>query len=149
MPTAQPPRFADLVAAEEAPLLAEWLLQQRAAPGTRMDLMGASELEEQSRHFLRKDGIARARSARPDAIVLDLGLPDSDGFAVVEQLRGATLTRDIPVLVCTSRALDLAQRAQLAGVSAGMVAKDHLERDLARSVQAALANATTHRPETA
>jgi two-component system KDP operon response regulator KdpE len=37
---------------------------------------------------------------KPDAIVLDLGLPDQDGFAVIGQVRAASL---VPILVLSAR----------------------------------------------
>ncbi|HET9748768.1 MAG TPA: STAS domain-containing protein [Casimicrobiaceae bacterium] len=60
MPSADPPRFSDLVAANEATLLADWMKQQKAARGTRLDLLGESELEDQSRRFLRAFRVALA-----------------------------------------------------------------------------------------
>src|SRR5690242_1137791 len=53
MPSADLPRFSDLIAANEATLLADWTKQQKAGRGTRLDLLGESELEDQSRRFLR------------------------------------------------------------------------------------------------
>ncbi|TDV39802.1 response regulator [Actinophytocola oryzae] len=41
-----------------------------------------------------------AASARPDVVVLDLGLPDMDGSAVIEGLRGWTST---PIIVLSAR----------------------------------------------
>jgi two-component system KDP operon response regulator KdpE len=37
---------------------------------------------------------------RPDAIILDLGLPDQDGFAVIETIRAGALT---PIIVLSAR----------------------------------------------
>jgi two-component system, cell cycle response regulator DivK len=37
----------------------------------------------------------------PDAIVVDVGLPGLDGFAVLERLRGDPATRRIPTVVVT------------------------------------------------
>ena len=39
---------------------------------------------------------------RPDLILLDLGLPDMDGLAVITRLRGDVGTRETPVVVCTA-----------------------------------------------
>lgn len=44
--------------------------------------------------------IALARKERPDAILLDLGLPDGDGFAVIAEIRKAALT---PIVVLSAR----------------------------------------------
>jgi CheY-like chemotaxis protein/HAMP domain-containing protein len=42
-------------------------------------------------------GIEMARQTRPDAIILDIGLPGIDGWAVLEELKNDAVTRDIPV----------------------------------------------------
>lgn len=46
-------------------------------------------------------GVALAQAARPDAIVLDLGLPDMDGVDALKTLRGNGV--DSPVLILTAR----------------------------------------------
>jgi DNA-binding response OmpR family regulator len=45
--------------------------------------------------------LAVATSDRPELIVLDLGLPDRDGYTVLEELRGRGL--QIPVLILSAR----------------------------------------------
>jgi signal transduction histidine kinase len=94
-------------------------------------------------------GIESALALRPDAIVLDLGLPDIDGFALVERLRGAPATRDIPIVVCTSRTLDDVERLHLADVVHAVIAKDEMSRALAASVRAAVARMRLSRSEAA
>lgn len=44
-------------------------------------------------------GMEMARSAVPDVIVLDLGLPDVHGFGVLAALKADPVTRDIPVAI--------------------------------------------------
>ena len=39
----------------------------------------------------------------PDLIVLDLGLPDHDGYEVIERLKSSPATSSIPVIVLTGR----------------------------------------------
>jgi CheY-like chemotaxis protein len=41
----------------------------------------------------------------PDAIVLDLMMPEIDGFDVLEKIRGTRATAKIPVLVLTAKDL--------------------------------------------
>ena len=43
------------------------------------------------------------RKKLPDLIVLDIMLPDMDGFAVCEKLRTATRTKYIPIIFLTQR----------------------------------------------
>lgn len=50
-----------------------------------------------------RDGIQMARAKSPNLILLDLMLPDMDGFSVCKALRTATLTRFIPIIFLTQR----------------------------------------------
>jgi signal transduction histidine kinase len=59
-----------------------------------------------------QDGLRRAR-ARPDAIFLDVVMPDLTGFEVIEQLKADPATRDIPVVVYTALVLGVHDRARL------------------------------------
>lgn len=44
-------------------------------------------------------GLAKARAELPALILLDLRLPDIDGFAICEQLADASATCEIPVII--------------------------------------------------
>ncbi len=48
-----------------------------------------------------------------DMVVLDVGLPEFDGFTVVDQLRASERTCDLPIMIYTGRDLDDAQRERL------------------------------------
>jgi CheY-like chemotaxis protein len=58
-------------------------------------------------------GITLSKQIRPDMIVLDLGLPDMDGSAVVQVLREDNTLRLVPLVVYTVRELDKQQRENL------------------------------------
>ncbi|WP_144631160.1 two-component system response regulator KdpE [Bordetella genomosp. 13] len=45
-------------------------------------------------------GLIEAGTRQPDAVVLDLGLPDADGMTLIRELRGWT---EVPVLVLSAR----------------------------------------------
>ena len=47
--------------------------------------------------------IAMAQKERPHLIILDLGLPAGDGFAVLKNLQQYPALSDIPVIVLTAR----------------------------------------------
>ncbi|MBA7576034.1 Sensor histidine kinase RcsC [subsurface metagenome] len=51
------------------------------------------------------DGIKLARKHCPDLIVLDLMMPDVDGFEVIKRLRRSKKTKDIPILIVTGKEL--------------------------------------------
>jgi two-component system phosphate regulon response regulator PhoB len=50
-----------------------------------------------------QDGLRRAQAQLPDLVVLDLMLPVMEGLEVCRQLRSATRTKEIPVLMLTAR----------------------------------------------
>ena len=60
-----------------------------------------------------KEGLIAVREEVPDAIVLDLMMPEIDGFQVLEEIRSETSTADLPVLVLTAKELTAADRARL------------------------------------
>ena len=51
-----------------------------------------------------KEGLACAAAERPDAILLDLTMPDLDGAATLQQLRTNPATRSVPVVLLTAKA---------------------------------------------
>jgi DNA-binding response OmpR family regulator len=58
------------------------------------------------------------RAERPDLILLDIMLPDVDGWTVAEELAADTATREIPILFLTARSerADMSRGHQLGGV---------------------------------
>ncbi len=60
-------------------------------------------------------GLALIRARRPDLVILDLMLPEVDGFALLDALRADAATQDIPVIVITAKALTPPERERLAG----------------------------------
>ncbi|MCD6384802.1 response regulator [Candidatus Sumerlaeota bacterium] len=48
------------------------------------------------------DGLALAEEERPDLIILDLLMPEMDGFEVLEQLKANEVTGEIPVIVVSA-----------------------------------------------
>jgi CheY-like chemotaxis protein len=61
------------------------------------------------------EALARLDETRPDAIVLDLMMPEMDGFEFLVELRSRDECRDIPVLVVTAKDLTAEERARLNG----------------------------------
>ncbi len=69
------------------------------------------------------EAISAAREERPDLIVLDLMMPEVDGFDVVRALHEHPETACIPILVVTAKQLTVEDRAQLDGRVATIVQK--------------------------
>jgi CheY-like chemotaxis protein len=83
------------------------------------------------------DGLRLARSWQPDAVLLDLCLPDIDGYDVIDHLRADPVTADIPVIVCTSSILAADQRRRLNHartiLSKGNLTRETMQRALGDS----------------
>ena len=56
-----------------------------------------------------KEALDMLKTVRPDLILLDLMMPELDGFAVLDELRSWEATRDIPVIILTARTLSEAE----------------------------------------
>ncbi len=96
--------------------------------------------EETSRYLLRRliagaecavleaaggiEGLRLAREERPDAILLDLMMPDASGLDVLDQLKADPITRPIPVIVITSKMLSDEDRRRLATKATAVLSKD-------------------------
>ncbi|BBB63979.1 hypothetical protein UNDKW_5706 [Undibacterium sp. KW1] len=62
-----------------------------------------------------QDGINMARQYKPDLIVLDLMMPEINGFDVVEALKSDTVTASIPIIVLTAKQITADDRIRLNG----------------------------------
>jgi signal transduction histidine kinase/DNA-binding response OmpR family regulator len=67
--------------------------------------------------------LAWLEQERPDAIVLDLVMPEMDGFEFVDQLRRRPEWHDIPVVVVTAMDLSEAERRRLNGAVERVIQK--------------------------
>ena len=90
-----------------------------------------------------REGLQRAVADRPSVIFLDLSMPDLSGFEVLERLKTEPQTKDIPVVIYTSRALGEGEQQSLSGRTVAVLSKGTGEtREAAvRAVRAALARA--------
>jgi CheY-like chemotaxis protein/anti-sigma regulatory factor (Ser/Thr protein kinase) len=59
------------------------------------------------------EGVGLVRQRRPRVVLLDLLMPDMDGFAVVEMLRADAATADVPIVVLTHKEMTRAERDRL------------------------------------
>jgi signal transduction histidine kinase/CheY-like chemotaxis protein len=66
----------------------------------------AENLKETGSEFLRAmdgdEGLKLAREARPDVILLDIRMPNKDGWEVLHDLKANTITAGIPVVIMSS-----------------------------------------------
>jgi two-component system cell cycle response regulator DivK len=72
------------------------LLIQRAVEGRGYGFLQAADGES---------GVRAALTSRPDIILLDINLPDIDGYEVVKRIRAHPALQHLPVIAITAKAL--------------------------------------------
>ena len=84
-----------------------------------------------------RTGIDAATTDPPDLIMLDLGLPDIDGWTVLDELRSNEATSQVPVLVSTGwEGSEISIRAHSRG--AEVLPKPYAASDLRAAIGAML-----------
>jgi threonine synthase len=86
-----------------------------------------------------REAIEMAKREIPDLIILDLMMPETDGFAVLDSLKQDSQTADIPVIVVTAKELTSDEKNRLKGrVHTLMQKGEFMGDDLADEVKALL-----------
>ncbi len=106
------PRTARLLLVDDDPAIHEFLESELGQLGYSVEhaMSGA-------------EGLDRAIRARPDALVLDLMMPDVTGFEVAAALKARADTAHVPIIVLTAKDLSEDERSRLQGKIAAMVQK--------------------------
>ncbi len=110
------------------------------------DLRLVQKMVEESGHFHcflaegGKQGWERILSKRPDAIILDLFMPELDGFELLQKLRKEADLSTIPVIVLSGMDLNAEQHQRLSDFGQQMLTKGLLrEHELLNTLEAMLA----------
>jgi two-component system response regulator VicR len=87
------------------------------------------------------EGLELIRKKSPNLVLLDLMMPDMDGWEVYQQMKSQEKTRDIPVIVVTAKAqsIDKVLGLHIAKVD-DYIAKPFSPQDLLNSVEKVLKN---------
>jgi DNA-binding response OmpR family regulator len=94
-----------ILVAEDDPEMRELVRVQLTAAGYEIIVVRNGE-----------EALSRIRTFRPDAVVLDINLPDIDGYGVLEGIRATPDTAGLPILILSGRhAEDDVRRAILLG----------------------------------
>jgi CheY-like chemotaxis protein len=82
---------------------------------------------------------------RPGAIILDLFMPDLNGFTILERLRTSAELRDLPVIVVSGAELNAEQKKQMEALGKTMLQKGILnETELFATLDKALKRLESH-----
>ena len=118
------------------------------SPGLVLVVEDEAAIADIARLYLERDGfevevvttgeeaLSRVRARRPDAVVLDIGLPGIDGIEVVRRLRGAG--DDVAVLVVTARDDEVDRVLGLEMGADDYITKPFSPRELVARVRAVL-----------
>ncbi len=131
------------------PVVPEWLLSRlrEATHSYRREKALIVDDDAASRYVLRSllgdtrysvleadsgaEGLRLAAAEKPEIIFLDLGMPDLSGEEVLDRLAADPATRDIAVIVNTSRILTAADRERLTPRVTAILSKDRSSHEAA------------------
>lgn len=91
-------------------------------------------------------GLRSFHESRPDVVVLDIGLPDLDGWQVLERIRDLS---DVPVMLLTARSLEAEKVRGLQAGADDYVTKPFGRQELPARIQALLRRRSTSGTEPA
>ena len=76
-----------------------------------------------------REAIELVTKERPDLVILDLMMPEVDGFAVLDSLRSQPETANIPVIVATAKELTVDEKSRLQGQIQSLMLKGDFLND--------------------
>jgi threonine synthase len=76
-----------------------------------------------------KEAIELVNKEHPDLIILDLMMPELDGFSVMDALQKKPETAEIPIIVVTAKELTLNEKSRLQGHIQGLMQKGDFLND--------------------
>jgi len=90
------------------------------------------------------EGLEKARTENPDLIVLDVMMPDKDGYAVCRELKADEKYRSIPILLLTAVVANIPTSKYTQQMGMEMEADDYVEKpvepnELAKRVEVLIA----------
>ena len=86
-----------------------------------------------------QQGLEKIAEVKPDLVLLDLMMPEMDGWAVLQRMRADSELRDIPVVIVTAKAneIDRVFGLEIAQVE-GYITKPFGPQELVQSVKRAI-----------
>jgi CheY-like chemotaxis protein len=94
-----------------------------------------------------RDGVDAARYQKPDLILMDLGLPEMDGWEASEKLKSDAATKNIPLFAITAHTLPRDRfRAMQAGCDGFFTKPLHVDSFL-ETIEAAFERKKSRKPK--
>lgn len=93
------------------------------------------------------EGITKAVELEPDLILMDINLPDIDGFSVVTKIRSYAQLAEVPIVALTARNVANDQERAMAMGCDGYLSKPFGVKDLLAEVTSRVGKPRSHRQE--
>lgn len=77
-----------------------------------------------------KEGIEKAKKEKPDAIILDIMMPEKDGFVACKELKGDPTCKDIPILILTAVGEHFADTRYAKSMGLDLEAEDYIDKPI-------------------
>jgi two-component system alkaline phosphatase synthesis response regulator PhoP len=77
-----------------------------------------------------QEGIEKAKSEKPDAIILDIMMPVKDGFAACKELKETPACKDIPVLILTAVSEHFSDSRYAKSMGLELDAEDYIDKPI-------------------
>jgi two-component system alkaline phosphatase synthesis response regulator PhoP len=75
-----------------------------------------------------KEGIEKAKEEKPNVIVLDLMMPEMDGFEACKEMKNDPELADIPILVLTAISQHLSHTRYAKSLGLGLESDDYVDK---------------------
>lgn len=86
-----------------------------------------------------EDGVERAKSDRPDLILMDVVMPGMNGFQAARQIANDPETREIPIVIVSTKDQETDKMWGLRQGAKGYVTKPAQEKELMSTINGLLA----------
>ncbi len=80
--------------------------------------------------FNGKEGIEKAQQEKPDAIVLDIMMPEKDGFVACKELKEDPACKHIPILILTAVGEHFANTRYAKSMGMELEAEDYIDKPI-------------------
>ncbi|HOT28904.1 MAG TPA: ATP-binding protein [Candidatus Ozemobacteraceae bacterium] len=111
-------------------LVADDLESNRSVLTTLLNLVGFGVGEAVD----GRDAVEKFEKLLPDAVLMDLKMPEMSGIEALRQIRASERGRQVPVLIITAQGVDENRREALLAGATGFICKPFREDDLLREL---------------
>lgn len=77
-----------------------------------------------------KEGVEKAKAEKPDAIILDIMMPEKDGFKACKEIKGDPELENIPVLVLTAVSQHFSDTSYAKSEGLNLESDDYIEKPI-------------------